>query len=113
MEKIDLIGEQKLIVHKGDSFSIMINYNLLTAQMFIGNSTYTVSGTISFDNWTKLDLTYGLGFLKLYINDVIQTGGSKLCSGRIKTNLDHIIFGGGLYGAIDEMKIFRSVYIPT
>jgi len=113
MEKIDLIGEQKLIVHKGDSFSIMVNYNLLTAQMYIGNSTYTVSGTISFDNWTKLDLTYGLGFLKLYINDVIQTGGSKLCSGKIKTNTDHLIFGGGLYGAIDEMKIFRSVYIPT
>jgi hypothetical protein len=113
MEKIDLIGEQKLIIHKGDSYSITINYNLLTARMFIGNTTYTVSGTISFDNWTKLDFTYGLGFLKLYINDVIQTGGSKPCSGVIKTNMDHLIFGGGLYGAIDEIKIFRSVYIPT
>jgi flagellin-like protein len=113
MEKIDLIGEQKLIIHKGDSFAIMVNYNLLTAWMFIGNTTYAVSGTISFDNWTKIDFTYGLGFLKLYINDVIQTGASEPCSGTIKNNMDHLFFGGGLYGAIDEIKIFRSVYIPT
>lgn len=112
MEKIDLIGEQKLIIHKGDAFSIMVNYNLLTAWMNIGNSTYIVSGTLSFDDWTKIDLTYGLGFLNLYINDVIQTGGSEPCSGTVKSNTDPLIFGGGVYGSIDEIKIFRGVYVP-
>jgi hypothetical protein len=113
MEKIDLIGEQKSIIHKGDAFAIIVNYNLLTAWMDIGNITYTVSGTLSFDNWTKIDLTYGLGFLELYINDVIQTGGSEPCSGTVKSNTDHLIFGGGVYGSIDETKIFRGVYVPT
>jgi hypothetical protein len=113
MEKIDLIGEQKMIIHKGDAYAIMVNYNLLTAWMTIGNSTYTVSGTVSFDNWTRIDLTYGLGFLKLYINNVIQTGASEPCSGTVKTNKNHLIFGAGVYGAIDEMKIFRGVYVPT
>lgn len=113
MEKIDLIGEQKLIIHKGDAYAIMVNYNLLTAWMNIGNTTFTVSGTLSFDTWTKIDLTYGLGFLKLYTNDVIQSGGSEPCSGSIKSNTDHLIFGGGLYGSIDEIKIFRGVYVPT
>jgi len=113
MEKIDLIGEQKLIIHKGDSYAIMVNYNLLTAWMTIGNTTYTLSGTLSFDTWTRIDLTYGGGLLKLYINDVIQTGGSESCSGTIKNNTDHLIFGGGLFGAIDEIKIFRGVYVPT
>ncbi|MCX6663397.1 MAG: hypothetical protein NTZ75_04045, partial [Euryarchaeota archaeon] len=113
MEKIDLIGDERFIIKKGDAYAIMVNYNLLTAWMVIGNATYTVSGTVSFDNWTKIDLTYGGGFLKLYVNDVIQTGGSDLCSGTIKTNTDHLIFGGGVYGSIDEIKIFRGVYIPT
>jgi hypothetical protein len=113
MEKIDLIGDQKLIIHKGDAYAIMVNYNLLTTWMAIGNTTYTVSGTISFDNWTKIDLTYGSGFLKLYINDVIQTGGSEPCSGLVKCNTDYLILGGGVYGSIDEIKIFRGVYVPT
>jgi hypothetical protein len=113
MEKIDLIGDQKLIIHKGNAYEIMVNYNLLTAWMAIGNTTYTVSGTVSFDDWIKIDLTYGSGFLKLYIDDVIQTGGSEPCSGTIKTNTDPLIFGGGIYGSIDEIKIFRGVYVPT
>jgi hypothetical protein len=112
MEKIDLIGEQKLIVHKGNAYAIMVNYNLLTAWMRIGNNVVTVSGTISFDTWTKIDFTYGLGFLKLYINDVIQTGGTEPCSGQIKTTTEDLIFGCGLYGSIDELKIFRGVYVP-
>lgn len=112
MEKIDLIGEQKLIVHKGDAYALMVNYNLLTAWMVIGDVTYTVSGTISFDTWTKIDLTYGLGFLNLYINDVIQTGSSEPCSGSIRTNLNNLIFGAGLYGSLDELKIVRGVYVP-
>jgi flagellin-like protein len=112
MEKIDLIGDERSIIQKGDAYAIMVNYNLLTARMAIGNTTYTVSGTVSFDNWTKIDLTYGGGFLKMYVNDVIQTGGSEPCSGTIKTNTDHLIFGGGVYGSIDEIKIFRGVYVP-
>ncbi len=112
MEQIDLIGQQKSILQKGDAFALMVNYNLLTAWMAIGNTTYTVSGTVAFDNWTKIDFTYGAGFLKLYVNDVIQTGGSEPCSGSLKTNTDHLIFGGGLYGSIDEIKIFRGVYVP-
>jgi len=80
--------------------------------MAIGNVTYTVSGTLSFDNWTKIDLTDGGGFLKMYVNDVIQTGGSEPCSGTIKTNTDHLFFGGGFQGSIDEIKIFRGVYTP-
>ena len=113
MEKIDLIGQEKSIIQKGDAYTMMINYNLLTAWMTIGNSTYTVSGTVSFDNWTRIDLTYGGGFLQLYVNDVIQTGGSEPCSGEIKRNTDPFIFGGGLYGAIDEVKIFRGIYVPS
>jgi len=81
--------------------------------MSIGGITYTVSGTVVFDTWTKIDLTYGLGFLKLYINDVIQTGGTEPCSGVIKNNAEDLIFGSGLYGSIDEIKIFRGVYVPT
>ena len=113
MEKIDLFGEEKSIIQKGDAYAIMINYNLLTAWIAIGDTTYTVSGTISFDRWTKIDLTYGSGFLQLYLNDIIQTGGSEPCAGMIKTNTDHLIFGGGLYGSIDEIKIFRGVYVPS
>jgi hypothetical protein len=113
MEKIDLIGNEKNIIQKGDAYAIMVNYNLLTAWMAIGNTTYTVSGTVSFDNWTRIDLTYGGGFLKLYINDVTQTAGSTPCSGTIKTNTDHLRFGGGIYGSIDEIKIFRGVYVPA
>ncbi len=112
MEKIDLIGQQKSIIQKGDAYALMVNYNLLTAWMTIGNSTYTVSGTVSFDSWTKIDLTFGGGFLKLYVNDIIQTGGSEPCSGQIKTNTDQLLFGGGLYGSIDEVKIFRGLYVP-
>lgn len=112
MEKIDLIGQEKSIIQKGNAFTLMINYNLLTALMTIGNTTYTVSGTVSFDNWTRIDLTYGGGFLQLYVNDIIQTGGSKPCSGEIRTNTAPLIFGGGLYGAIDEIKIFRGIYVP-
>jgi len=112
MEKIDLIGEEKSIIQKGDAYALMVNYNLLTAWMAIGNTTYTISGTVSFDSWTKIDLTYGGGFLKMYVNDVIQTGGSEPCSGSLKTNTDHLIFGGGLFGSIDEIKIFRGVYVP-
>lgn len=112
MEKIDLIGEEKSIIQKGDAYALMVNYNLLTAWMAIGNMTYTISGTVSFDSWTKIDLTYGGGFLKMYVNDVIQTGGSAPCSGSLKTNTDHLIFGGGLFGSIDEIKIFRGVYVP-
>jgi len=112
MEKIDLIGEEKPIIQKGNAFTIMINYNLLTALMNIGNATYTVSGTVPFDTWIKIDLTYGGGFLKLYVNDIIQTGGSQPCSGALRTNTDDLIFGGGLYGAIDELKISRAVYVP-
>jgi hypothetical protein len=112
MEKIDLIGEEKSIIQKGDAYALMVNYNLLTAWMVIGNTTYTISGTVSFDSWTKIDLTYGGGFLKMYVNDVIQTGGSAPCSGSLKTNTDHLIFGGGLFGSIDEIKIFRGVYVP-
>jgi hypothetical protein len=112
MEKIDLIGEEKSIIQKGDAYALMVNYNLLTAWMAIGNTTYTISGTVSFDSWTKIDLTYGGGFLKMYVNDVIQTGGITPCSGSLKTNTDHLIFGGGLFGSIDEIKIFRGVYVP-
>jgi hypothetical protein len=112
MEKIDLIGEEKSIIQKGDAYALMVNYNLLTAWMAIGNTTYTISGTVSFDSWTKIDLTYGGGFLKMYVNDIIQTGGSVPCSGSLKTNTDHLIFGGGLFGSIDEIKIFRGVYVP-
>jgi len=112
MEKIDLIGQEKSIIQKGDAYALMVNYNLLTAWMTIGNITYTVSGTVSFDSWTKIDLTYGGGFLQLYVNDVIQTGGSEPCSGQIRTNTDHLLFGGGLYGSIDEIKIFRGLYVP-
>jgi hypothetical protein len=113
MEKIDLIGEEKSIIQKGDAYALMVNYNLLTARMTIDDTTYTISGTISFDSWTKIDLTYGGGFLKLYVNDVIQTGGSEPCSGSLKTNTDHLIFGGGLFGSVDEIKIFRGVYVPS
>jgi hypothetical protein len=112
MEKIDLIGEQKMIIHKGNAYAITVNYNMLTAWMNVGGTVYTVSGTLGFDNYTRIDLTYGSGFLTLYINDVIETGGSKPCSGAVKTNSDSLIFGGGLYGAIDEIKIFRGVYVP-
>jgi hypothetical protein len=112
MEKIDLIGQQKLIIHKGNAYALMVNYNLLTAWMSIGGITYTVSGTVVFDTWTKIDLTYGLGFLKLYINDVTQTGGTEPCSGVIKNNAEDLIFGSGLYGSIDEIKIFRGIYVP-
>jgi hypothetical protein len=108
-----LIGEEKNIIQKGDAYTIMVNYNLLTAWMVIGNTTYTVSGTVSFDNWTRIDLTYGGGFLKLYVNNVTQTGGSMPCSGSIKTNTNHLRFGGGIYGSIDEIKIGRGVYVPT
>ena len=112
MEKIDLIGEEKSIIKKGDAFALTINYNLLTARMMIGNTTYTVSGTLPFDSWKKIDLTYGGGFLQLYVDDVIQTGGSEPCTGSLRTNTDHLIFGGGLYGSIDEIKIFRGIYVP-
>lgn len=112
MEKIDLIGEQKLIIHKGNAYAIMVNYNLLTAWMTIGGATFTVSGTVPFDTWTKIDFTYGLGFLTIYINDVIQTGGTEPCSGTIKTTTEDLIFGSGFYGLIDELKIFRGVYVP-
>jgi hypothetical protein len=112
MEKIDLVGQEKSIIQKADAYALMVNYNLLTAWMTIGNTTYTVSGTVSFDSWTKIDLTYGGGFLQLYVNDVIQTGGSEPCSGQIRTNTDHLLFGGGLYGSIDEIKIFRGLYVP-
>lgn len=112
MEKIDLIGEEKLILQKGNAYAIMVNYNLLTAWMAIGNDIYTVSGTVAFDNWIKIDVTYGSGFLKLYINDILQTGASEPCTGAIKTNTNNLIFGGGLYGSIDELTIFRGVYIP-
>jgi hypothetical protein len=112
MEKIDLIGEEKSIIQKGDAYALMINYNLLTAWMAIGNTTYTVSGTVSFDSWTKIDLTYGGGFLKMYVNDIIPTGGSEPCSGSLKTNIDDLIFGRGLFGSIDEIKISRGVYVP-
>jgi hypothetical protein len=112
MEKIDLLGEEKPIIQKGDAFSLMINYNLLDAQMTIGNITYTISGTVSFDNWTKVDLTYGGGFLTLYVNDIIQTGASQPCLGSLRTNTAPLIIGGGLYGGLDEVKISRGVYVP-
>ena len=112
MEKIDLIGQEKPIIHKGDAYSIVVNYNLVTARITLGTISYAVSGTIGFDTWTKIDFTYGGGFLTLYINDIIQTGGSQLCSGTIKTNKNPLIFGGGIHGSIDEVKIFRGVYVP-
>jgi hypothetical protein len=112
MEKIDLLGQEKSIIQKGDAFALMVNYDLLTARMTIGNTTCTVSGTVPFDSWTRIDLTYGGGFLKLYVNDVIHTGGSQPCTGQIRTNTDHLLFGGGLYGSIDEIKIFRGIYGP-
>jgi hypothetical protein len=113
MVKIDSMVTPRWIIHKGDAFSIKVNYDLVIASMTIGNTTYTVTGTLSFDNWTKVDFTYGMGFLKLYIDDVIQTGGDIPCTGNIKTNTNPLIFGGGVYGFIDEIKIFRSVYVPT
>jgi len=113
MEKIDLTGTPKWIIHKGDAFGIMVNYDLIIASMTIGNTTYSVTGTVPLDSWTKVDLTYGSGFLKLYINDIIQTGGSIACVGEIKKNTDYLVFGGGLYGSIDEIRIFRSAYVPT
>jgi hypothetical protein len=112
MEKIDLLGQEKLIIHKGDAYSIAVNYNLVTAKMVIGDVMYAVSGTIGFDSWIKIDFTYSSGSLKLYINNIIQTGGSLFCSGAIKTNMNPLIFGGGVYGSIDEVKIFRGVYVP-
>jgi len=113
MEKIDLIGQEKSIIQKGNAYALMVNYDLLTAWMRIGNATYTVSGTVPFDSWARIDLTYGGGFLKLYVNDIIQTGGSAPCTGQIQTNTDHLLFGGGLYGSLDEIKIFRGIYIPS
>ncbi len=110
--KIDSMVTPRWIIHKGDAFSMKVNYDLIIASMTIGNTTYTVTGVLSLDNWTKVDFTYGMGFLKLYIDDVIQTGGDTPCTGTIKTNTNHLIFGGGLYGRIDEIKIFRSVYVP-
>jgi hypothetical protein len=112
MVKIDSMITPRWILHKGDAFSMKVNYDLIIASMTVGNSTFTVTGSLSLDNWTKVDLTYGMGFLKLYIDDVIQTGGDTPCTGSIKTNSNHLIFGGGLYGRIDEIKIFRSVYVP-
>lgn len=112
MEKIDLIGQEKSIIQKTDAYSIVVNYNLITAQMVVGNVTYAVSGTIDFDSWTRVDFTYGGGSIKLYINDLIQTGGSHLCSGSIQTNTNPLIFGAGINGLIDEIKIIRGVYVP-
>jgi hypothetical protein len=112
MEKIDLTGPSKWIIHKGDAFDILVNNDLVIGSMTIGNTTYSVTGTVSFDSWTKIDFTYGLGFLKLYINDVLQAGGSTACSGAIATNTDSLIFCGGLYGSLDEIKISRSAYVP-
>lgn len=112
MEKIDLIGQQKLILHKGDAFAIMVNYNLLTAQIIIDDITYKISSTIGFDSWIRIDFTLGGGFLKLFINNIIQTGASQLCSGTIKTNTNPLIFGAGLYGSLDEVAIIRGVYVP-
>jgi hypothetical protein len=113
MVKIDSMVTPRWIIHKGDAFSMKVNYDLLIASMTIGNTTYTVTGALSLNNWTKVHFTYGMGFLKLYVNDVIQTGGDTPCTGTIKTNSNHLIFGGGLYGRIDEIKIFRSVYVPS
>jgi flagellin-like protein len=112
MEKITLTGASKLILHKGDAFEILVNNDLLIGTMVIGGVTYSVTGTAPFDTWTKIDFTYGLGFLKLYINDALQAGGSTACSGTIATNTDSLIFGGGFYGSLDEIKISRSAYVP-
>jgi hypothetical protein len=112
MEKIDLVGTLKWIIHKGDAFGITVNNNLIIGSMNIGNTTSSVSGTVPFDTWTKIDFTYGLGFLKLYINDVLQAGGSTACSGSIKKNTDPLIFGNGVYGSIDEITISRDAYVP-
>jgi hypothetical protein len=112
MEKIDLIGQEKSIIQKGNAYGITINYNLLTAWMTIGNTIYTVTGTVTFDNWIKIDFTYGSGDLTLYINDIKQTGASEPCTGAIKTNTANLIFGGGFYGLLDEIKISRGLYTP-
>ena len=112
MQKIDLLGQEKPIIRKGNAYELMVNYNLLTAWIRIGNTTYAVSGTVPFDQWIKIDLTYGGGFLKLYINNIIPTGGSEPCVGDVRTNTEDIIFGGGLYGSLDEMKIWRGIYVP-
>ena len=112
MERIDLTGTSKWIIHKGDSFDILVNNDLIIGSMTIGNTTYSATGTVPFDTWTKIDFTYGLGFLKLYINDALQAGGSTACTGTIATNTDPLIFGGGLYGSLDEIKISRSAYVP-
>lgn len=84
MEKIDLTGKSKWIIHKGDAFGIMLNNDLIIGSMTIGNTTYSVTGTVPFDSWTKIDFTYGLGFLKLYINDVLQAGGAPLVQEQLK-----------------------------
>ena len=112
MQKIDLLGQEKPIIRKGNAYELMVNYNLLTAWMRIGNTTYTVSGTVPFDQWKKIDLTYGGGFLQLYIDNIIPTGGSIPCVGDLRTNTENILFGGGLYGSLDEIKISRGVYVP-
>jgi hypothetical protein len=112
MDRIDLTGTSKWIIHKGDSFDILVNNDLMIGSMTIGNTTYSATGTVPFDTWTKIDFTYGLGFLKLYINDALQAGGSTACTGTIATNTDPLIFGGGMYGSLDEIKISRSAYVP-
>jgi len=112
MEKIDLIGQEKPILQKGDAYGITINYNLLSAWMTIGNTVYSVSATVTFDNWVKIDFTYGGGDLTLYVNNIKQTGASEPCTGPVKTNTANLVFGGGFYGKIDEIKISRGLYTP-
>ncbi|HVQ00703.1 MAG TPA: hypothetical protein VMT57_04235 [Candidatus Thermoplasmatota archaeon] len=112
MEKISLTGTPKWIIHKGNAFGLQVSNDLIIGTMSIGNTTYSVSGTVSLDNWIKIDFTYGLGFLRLYINNVLQAGSSTPCTGAIQTNTNDLIIGGGMYGSLDEIKICRGVYVP-
>jgi hypothetical protein len=106
--KIDTVGLLQWVLQKGDMFGIKVNGNRLITTMTIGGSSYTVSGYIVPLHWSHIVLTYGLGMLSLSVNGVIASDGSVPCSGTIQTNTAPFVFGGGLYGSLDEIEIYSK-----
>jgi glucose/arabinose dehydrogenase len=69
------------------------------------------AGPLPLDTWTHLAVTYGGGFLRLYVNGV--QAGSTAVNGNIRTTTDALRIGGnsvwGEYfaGSLDEVRIYN------
>jgi len=108
-------GEIKGMIGQGGIFkdnSYALIANATKAFGTINNITINVSGILA-NNWNHIALTYDGSFMRLYINNALQSVNiSYPYNEKINFTDDDLYFGYLFFGALDEIAIYDRALTP-